>query len=147
MLGEYLGDGSAQERLLAQMETGHARQAHGAELGHPSNAAYRARVRSHLANAPLGFAVQGADGRPRFLIADPRANQVAWITPHKEHRSTFFEPRRGVAGYIRYLRDARPAERWRRVDLRAVRAAEASQTARRVSTADRAATAGRGVAR
>jgi hypothetical protein len=72
---------------------------------------------------------------------------VAWITPHKEHRSTFFEPRSGVAGYVRYLRQSRPESRWQALDLDRMRARSAAPAAHRIASVLRDATGRSGSAR
>lgn len=103
------------------MANGHARGKHGAELGDPSRAAYQRRVARHLLSAPIAFAVTGGDGLPRYFLGDPAGNQAAWITPHKERRSTFFQPRNGVTNYVRAQHRAKPAERWATLNIDAIR--------------------------
>ncbi|HTU32090.1 MAG TPA: hypothetical protein VMF07_22055 [Solirubrobacteraceae bacterium] len=124
-LGRYLRDGPAQRHLLAVMADGHARLKHGRELGSPDPAVYRARVRAHLANAPLATVAFDAKGQRTYLLADPARNQVAWIAPHKESRSTFFQPRQGAAAYVRQKRSFASSLP---LDLDTVRAAALRQT-------------------
>jgi hypothetical protein len=124
-LGRYLRDGPAQRHLLALMADGHARHKHGRELGSPEPAVYQARVRAHLANAPVATVAFDAKGQRTYLLADPARNQVAWIAPHREERSTFFQPRQGVAGYLRRQRSFASSLP---LDLNAVRAAARQQT-------------------
>ncbi len=119
-LADYLDRSEDQRRLLEAMSAGHARTKHGRELGEPSPGAYRARVRRHLRRAPIGLEVRDPQGRPRYLIADARTNEVAWITPHREERSTFFVPRSGVHTYLRSV-TSRP-QGVGPLDLAAVRA-------------------------
>ncbi|MGH2910232.1 MAG: hypothetical protein ACRDK8_13170, partial [Solirubrobacteraceae bacterium] len=127
--------GPAQRRLLAAMADGHARNRHGRELGSPAPARYRARVRAHLESAPVAMVSTDPNGQRSYLLADPARNQVAWIAPHKEQRSTFFQPRPGVE---RYLRRQRAFGSSRPLDLRAVRAEAARQSARSITSAQRA---------
>ncbi|HEY3773599.1 MAG TPA: hypothetical protein VGL69_11435 [Solirubrobacteraceae bacterium] len=103
-LGRYLRDGPEQRQLLAVMADGHARHKHGRELGSPEPAVYRARVRAHLASASVARVAFDPKGQRTYLLADPARNQVAWIAPHKEGRSTFFQPRQGAAAYVRHQR-------------------------------------------
>jgi hypothetical protein len=118
----YLQPGGAvQRRLLALMADGHGRERHGSELGHPSRATYQRRVARHLREAPFAFEVTGDDDKPRYFVADPARNQAAWITPHKQDRSTFFQPRNGVADYVRHQHETKPAERWIALDIEATR--------------------------
>jgi hypothetical protein len=134
-LGRYLRDGPAQRRLLAAMADGHARHKHGRELGSPVPAMYQARVRAHLESAPVGVVSTDPNGRRSYLLADPGRNQIAWIAPHKEHRSTFFQPRRGVE---RYLRQQRGFGSSGPLDIVTVRDAAARQTAHSIASAQRA---------
>ena len=120
-LAAYLGPGADQRRLLRTMADGHARAKHGPELGNPSRAAYQDRVGRHLAQAPLAVAVTD-NGRTRYPVADPRTNQAAWIVPHKEHRSTFFQPRHGVSTYVHFQRLSHPPAHWREYDADRVQA-------------------------
>ena len=72
------------------------------------------------------------------MLADPARNQVAWIAPHKEGRSTFFLPRQGVSAYVRAQRSFASSLP---LDLGAVRAAARQQTrsaARSVTSVQRA---------
>jgi hypothetical protein len=108
------------------MAAGHGRGKHGRELGAITAHAYRSRVRAHLQVAPVGLIVVDGDGRPRYLLADARANQVAWITPHREQRSTFFQPRAGVHEYLRAV-TLRSGE-VRPLDLAAVRDSARTRT-------------------
>lgn len=124
-LGRYLRDGPAQRRLLALMADGHARHKHGRELGSPEPAVYQARVRAHLANAPVATVAFDAKGQRTYMLADPGRNQVAWIAPHKEGRSTFFQPRQGVTGYLHRQRSFASSLP---LDLNVVRAAAHQQT-------------------
>jgi len=118
----YLQPGGAvQGHLLALMADGHGRAKHGPELGHPSRATYQQRVARHLREAPLAFEVTGDDDKPRYFVGDPTRNQAAWITPHKQDRSTFFQPRNGVASYVRQQHKSKPAERWTALDVEATR--------------------------
>ena len=141
-LGRYLQPSPAQRELTAKMRDGHARSRHGADFGNIGPEAFESRIRSHLRRAPLGFAVTDPKGNDRFLLVDPRRGTVAWITPHKEDRSTLFAPRQGVTGYLRASRAAAGPGRWRSVDLSAIRDRErtaARSPARRITSANRAA--------
>jgi hypothetical protein len=120
-LTRYLRDGPAQRRLVAEMANGHARKRHGRELGAPDPVAFAARVRTHLRTAPLAVAVGDGRGQTRYLLADRSANQVAWITPHREHRSTLFAPRQGVDSYLRARQVASPPGRWVELELGSIR--------------------------
>jgi hypothetical protein len=124
-LGRYLRDGPAQRHLLAVMADGHARHKHGRELGSPRPAVYQARVRAHLANASVATVAFDPKGQRTYMLADPARNQVAWIAPHKEGRSTFFQPRQGAAAYVRAQRSFASSLP---LDLGAVRAAARQQT-------------------
>lgn len=123
------------------MANGHARAKHGPELGNPSPAAYRARVGRHLDTAPTGVAFRDPNGNTRYLLADATRNEVAWVVPHKEHRSTFFSPRGGAADYVRARQAAGGPDRGRSVDLAAARE-RARTPVHRVVSADRS--SGRG---
>ncbi len=141
-LAAYLQPSPDQRRLLEALAAGHARGKHGRELGNPPPAAYRARVRAHLRRASIGVALEDSRGRPRYLLADPARNQVAWITPHKEHRSTFFAPRQGASAYVRSHLAAATPQRRRTLDLTAirvaVRTAARAPAHRAVASSDRA---------
>jgi hypothetical protein len=129
-LGRYLRDGVSQQRLLNAMADGHARHKHGRELGSPEPAVYRARVRAHLESAPVALVARDPNGQRTYLLADPARNQVAWIAPHREERSTFFQPRRGVEAYLRRQRafaSSRP------LDIEAVRASATRRQTRSVA--------------
>jgi hypothetical protein len=131
-LGRYLRDGPDQQRLLAAMAAGHARYKHGGELGSPEPSIYKARVRAHLESAPIAAVTFDPKGQRSYLLADAGRNQVAWIAPHKEQRSTFFQPRRGVDEYVRRQRafgSARP------LDIGAIRGAMTREPTRAVAHA------------
>lgn len=133
-VGEYLRSGPVQRRLLDKMATGHAFIRHGDELG-ITPTAHRTAVRAHLAAADLGFEVTGRDGKPQYLVGDLRANRVAWVNPHLEHRSTFFAPYDDVFTYARRAQAKNPDARWRTIDVRAERARAPS--AHRIMSASR----------
>ena len=119
------------------MAGGHGWTRHGRELRSPSPERYETRVRTHLRRATVAIVSTDPHGRRSYLLADPARNQVAWIAPHKEHRSTFFQPRKGVE---RYVRRQRAFGSSRTVDLTAARREAARQaTAARREAARQAA--------
>lgn len=141
-LGEYLSPGPVQTRLVNKMATGHAHIRHGTELG-LTPPRHRAAVGAHLTTAELGFEVTSPNGRSRYLVADLETNRVAWVNPHREHRSTFFAPYDDPLAYARQARAQKPQDRWRTVDLRAERA----QATHRIMSASRAGPGREGTAR